>query len=135
MENCFRMMRIVIAVLAMTGSADAGPRWLNDKDLTYVFGGRELAGFYENGAGFTEIYRLNGKVEYQDQLTKVAGSWSVKSGTFCTQYVNGDGGCFKVTMLGENCFEFWLIDAGTSAVADKWIARSSNVKYPSTCPK
>ncbi len=130
------MKKLVVALLALSGPAlGAEPRWLNEKDLRYVFAGREVAGTYANGVAFSETYRGSGKIEYQDAENKYGGIWSVKGSTFCTQYGEHGGGCFRVVMQSENCFEFWLINEAEVVTEKSWIARGWRAKYPSTCPK
>jgi hypothetical protein len=130
------MIKLVLALLLLAGSAQAAePRWLSEKDLRYVFAGREVSGSYANGARFSEVYRSSGKVEYQDAKSKLEGTWSIAGTSFCTHYDKLSGGCFRVTMESENCFSYWLLtEAGT--VADTtWIARSWRTKFSSTCSK
>jgi hypothetical protein len=130
------MIKPAIALLLLSSSVHAAePHWLNEKDLRYVFAGREVAGAYANGAAFKEVYRTSGKVTYEDPETKLEGSWSITGTSICTRYDKQSGGCFRITLESENCFAYWLLtDVGT--VADTtWIARSWRTKYPSTCAK
>jgi hypothetical protein len=128
------MKQAFVMLALLTATASAEPRWLNAKDLTFVLVGREVAGAYANGVTFHETYRRNGKTEYKDQKNKLEGTWSIKDNAFCTDYAPNGGGCFKVTRLSENCFEFW-VQTAQGTVEANWIARTSQIKYPSTCPK
>jgi hypothetical protein len=123
-------------ILAASLSAQSGePRWLNDKELKFVFVGREVAGYYANGAEFSETYRRIGRIEYHDTTTKLEGTWTIRNGAFCNTYNSGGGsGCFKVAKVSENCFEYWLIGENQKVDAS-WIARSWQAKHSSTCPK
>ncbi len=121
---------IVLSCSAVTAHAET---WLKAADITYIFAGREVTGIYQNGAQFTEIYRGTGKIEYRDDANTASGKWSVTGDQFCTLYDGQPGGCYKIRLVSQNCFEYWLVKPD-AAVDATWIARSWQTKYPSTCP-
>ncbi len=137
MENP-RAMRVAFGIVALFWLTDAalasGPRWLNDRDLTFVFAGRDVAGTYANGVSFTETYRKVGKAEYRDSQNALEGSWSIRGAALCTHYGEKGGGCFRVIRQSANCFEFWLVKDDGEIAEKSWIARSWQAKFPSTCP-
>lgn len=132
-------MRIWVVMLALAWIAPSAVRaeapasgWLKADEIRYVFIGREVKGQYANLEPFTEVYRIKGSVEYVDNNRSVKGSWSFTGDTFCTQYEGMEGGCFKLRMHSDNCFEYWLVK-GNGEVDGTWIARSWRTKYPSSC--
>jgi hypothetical protein len=132
-------MRVALGLVVLCSFASAAcpaePRWLGDNDLTFVFVGREVAGAYANGVTFTETYRKIGKAEYRDTQSSLEGSWSIKGAAMCTHYRDKSGGCFRVSRQSANCFELWLMSENGELAGESWIARSWQVKYPSTCPR
>ncbi len=132
------ILAVLLAVTELAGYAVAAePRWLSERDLAYVFVGREVAGTYANGTSFSETYRKIGKAEYRDPQHSLAGTWSIQGEVFCTRYGHSDnkgGGCFRVSQPSDNCFEFWLLNEAGALADANWIARSWHSKNPSTCP-
>jgi hypothetical protein len=129
-QTALAMIAAIIAAPALADAPASG--WLTANEIRYVFIGREVKGEYANREPFTETYRLKGKVEYTDNSRTARGAWSFAGNTFCTQYEGMEGGCFKVRMHSDNCFEYWLVkDKGETDGA--WIARSWRTRYPSTC--
>lgn len=127
MRNLLPMLLMATAANAETG------QWLTSADITYMLVGRDISGFYQNGARFSETYRRVGKIEYRDDASRLQGSWSQKGDQFCTLYDKSPGGCYRMKLLGPNCFEYWLVDE-KGAMASSWIARGWQVKYTPTCP-
>jgi hypothetical protein len=133
--------RIIVlsAAILFAGTAipvfAGSPHWMTDMDLHYVFVGREVTGAYANGVPFRETYRKSGKIEYSDTANTLAGNWEISGGKLCTKYAEQAGGCYKITKVSANCFEYWLLAADGANVEKSWIARSSQSKYPSSCPK
>jgi hypothetical protein len=121
---------IVLIALANPASAES---WLSDRDLHYVFAGREVKGDYSNGVAFSEIYHMDGSVDYLEGANRISGEWKISGNEFCTDYAKMPGGCFRITSSGRNCFQYWLM---TKAEEPKtWIARAWQTRYPPTCPK
>ncbi len=126
-------------LVAATVPGAAKTVWMSDAEMTATFGGRSIAGEYENGDTFHETYAEDGSVSYRDALRTSDGQWSVRAGTFCTIY-DGDpsGGCYRVRQASENCFEFHFV-ARTAAEAEKdprtpdWTARGWIPDRPRTC--
>ncbi len=124
---------LVATVLLYIAPATATEQWLKEQDITYVFVGREVSGVYANGASFSEIYRRNGDIEYSDETRRLTGKWSQNEDQFCSEYKSDPGGCYRIKMHGDNCFEYWLVQK-PDKLDTNWIARSWRAKYPSTCP-
>ncbi len=131
-----RFAFFLVALYWLTGVASAADtRWLGDKDLFFVFVGREVAGDYANGVSFTETYRKIGKAEYRDTKNTLEGTWTITQSTLCTHYAEGGGGCFRVSQQSLNCFEYWLLTDDGEFANKNWIARGWQAKYPPTCPR
>jgi hypothetical protein len=123
---------LLLAVFTSTAYAETG-HWLNARDITYMLVGRDVSGLYQNGARFAETYRRVGKIEYQDESSKLQGTWTQKNDLFCTYYEGSPGGCYRIKLTSPNCFEYWLVD-DAGATAPSWIAQASQTKYMSSCP-
>jgi hypothetical protein len=132
MEN--RQLIIFAGFLAATASPTLAANFLPAKDITYVFVGREVSGIYSNSVTFSEVYHLDGRIDYAEGQMRTAGRWRIEGTSFCTDYYGVPGGCFKITAHSKNCFEYWLVDAKSGTVQSTWMARSWQSKYPSTCP-
>lgn len=113
-------------------------RWLSDDGIRKALAGKTLEGRYANGRAFTETYGEDGRVSYLERGEKIFGRWSVASGTLCTIYDSDPtGGCFRVTRVSKNCYEFYFA-ARTEAAAPgsdrpKWTARGAVSGEPEAC--
>jgi hypothetical protein len=136
--------RFAIALLAFSGAAAASeqrePVWMGDNEIKAAFDGRTIDGQYGNGLTFTESYLANGRVTYVDPLKSMGGRWSVVNRTFCTLYDTfPTGGCFKVTKVSANCFEFYFLTSSEREAAlpdpgkPSWTARGWHKGVPATC--
>lgn len=121
------------AALLVTGPARGGTTpWLADSDIQSTLAGKTIEGRYADGKAFTESYLPDGRIEYLDGGKKIGGHWSVTAGTLCTIYdVDPTGGCYRVTRVGPNCFEFYFASRteiaapGPEGSTPSWTARGS----------
>jgi hypothetical protein len=122
------------------GTAAAGTAWIPSAELSSLFSGRTIAGYYADGLKFTERYDRDGAIDYREEGRHLTGTWSIVADTFCTIYANSPtGGCYRVTRTSANCFEFYF-QARTEAEAampdpgrPSWTARAWHTDRPSTC--
>lgn len=133
--------RAVLVVVLAVAAAEvmAAPGWMPDAELSATFGGRTIAGEYEDGETFEETFASDGAVSYRDRQRSSAGKWSVRAGTFCTIYDDDPaGGCYRVRQASDNCFEFHFV-ARTALEAERdprrpdWTARAWFPDKPKTC--
>jgi hypothetical protein len=125
------MFALLLTASAAVASESPAP-WLPGRDIAEAIAGKTLEGRYANGRAFTERYLSDGRIEYIEQGLTIGGHWSVTAGTLCTIYdTDPAGGCFRVSKVGANCFEFYFA-ARTEAAAPgpdgstpKWTARGS----------
>jgi hypothetical protein len=124
------------AVSAATGNAP----WLQNNDIATALAGKTLEGRYASGKAFTERYLDDGRIEYIEGGKTIGGHWSVTAGTFCTIYdTDPAGGCFRVTRVGSNCFEFYFASRTEAAApgpedsVPSWTARGSVSGQASAC--
>lgn len=107
-----RMLSSIVSLAALAGlavPAVAAMNWMSDSDIRVAFAGTTIEGVYGSGETFVESYAANGRIDYVEARRKMAGQWSVVNAQFCTIYdVSPTGGCFRVTRLGDNCFEFYF---------------------------
>lgn len=114
---------------------------MDDRELRDVLGGTQVAGHYSNGKKFNEDYHADGTLTYIEIGRKNTGRWSIVAGTFCTIYdTDTSGGCYRVSRVGSNCFEFYFIartreQATTPKDRNKpaWTARAWLRDKESTC--
>lgn len=131
--------------VAVTGSglifaALAEELFMADEELSETFAGVTIDGHYADGRTFTERYNEDMALSYSEGLRRSKGHWSVISGAFCTIYT-GDpsGGCFKVTRIGPNCFEFYFVARTEEEMRRRddgkpgWTARAWIQGRPPTC--
>lgn len=132
-------MGMMVALLAAPEPGAANTIWMSDAELTATFGGRSIAGEYENGDRFEETYAESGAVTYRDARRTSGGQWSVRAGTFCTIYDNdASGGCYRVRQPSKNCFEFHFVARTVSEAEEAprkpdWTARGWFPDSPTTC--
>lgn len=135
----------VWVLLALVGSAqlsDADTFWMTEAELRASFAAAEISGTYVDGRTFSEQYKKDGTLSYDEPSRKVnwSGHWSVVRGRFCTIYKQvGTGGCFRVRKVSYNCFEFYF-DTRTEEEArqstesnPRWTARAWRTDRVSTC--
>lgn len=123
-------------VAAETGDA----AWLQNRDIATALAGKTLEGRYASGKAFTERYLDDGRIEYIEGGKTMGGHWSVTAGTLCTIYdTDPAGGCFRVTRVGSNCFEFYFASRteaaapGPEDAVPSWTARGSVSGQASAC--
>ncbi len=135
--------RLALSALFAVGvlsSALAAKQWMGEEELRATFAGATVDGNYEDGRSFTESYSGDMAVAYSEGLRETTGHWSVISDTFCTIY-KGDpsGGCFRVTRIGANCFEFYFVARTEAQVLRRnegepgWTARAWIKNQPASC--
>jgi hypothetical protein len=99
------------AVLASAPAARAGELLSADR-LKAELGGFTIKGYYTyNRVNFVEVYLVDGRITYKDDLKGDAGRWWVSGGAFCTFYDKINGGCWYVVKRSSNCFEFYAAPA------------------------
>ncbi|MCA0434665.1 MAG: hypothetical protein LCH46_15580 [Proteobacteria bacterium] len=132
-------------LLVATVLAGAEPKALNGPEIIAAFDGHTISGAYADGTAFRETYLSGGRINYWDPRGDFTGTWSVTNNLFCTFYDQpGDsqglvGGCFRVEMIGRNCFDFLVAAASSEEALDpkarpQYTARGSIDGAPSTCP-
>lgn len=131
---------VLLCTFPLSSTVAAAKRWMGKEELLSTFSGVTIDGQYEDGRQFTEIYRGDMALAYSEGPRETTGHWSVISDTFCTIY-RGDpsGGCFRVTRIGENCFEFYFVARTEAQVRRRnegkpgWTARGWIKGSPATC--
>ncbi len=140
LANVGSTLWVVAGAVALSATATAAKQWMGEDELRATFAGVTIDGQYEDGRGFTERYRSDMAVAYSEGPRETTGHWSVISDTFCTIY-RGDptGGCFRVTRIGDNCFEFYFVARTEAQVRRRnerkpgWTARGWIKGLPATC--
>lgn len=132
------LLVLSLSLLVLAAQAHAFRFWLEDREISEVFSGATLEGSYASGRTFIEHYREGGGVEYAESDKNTAGHWSVTAGSLCTIYDSDPtGGCFRVTRVGENCYEFYFASrTEADAPGDRqpsWTARGSIKGKPGGC--
>jgi hypothetical protein len=135
-----------LAILATATAAVCADRglaieaWLGDSELVEQFKNTTINGRYANGKAFTETYAADGRLTYVEAGVSLAGHWSVREGTFCTIYdADAAGGCYRVTRVGPNCFEFFFVSRteetapGPTDGTPRWTARAAIQGKPTAC--
>lgn len=134
-------MILIVTTLALLSAPAASQRrspWMSEDELTRTFGGQTIDGHYPNGRTFTETYRAEGRIDYEDELRSSGGRWTVASGAFCTIYDSEPtGGCFRVMKSGPNCFDFYFVarteDEADTPRSPDWSAQGWLRDEASTC--
>lgn len=127
------------ALAATKAPAIASETWLLEAELREAFTGVTLDGKYGSGKPFTESYGRDGRIEYRERGTIIAGKWSILSGSLCTIYdTDPTGGCYRVKKVGSNCYEFYFVarteqQARTEQGRPAWTARGSVQGRDGTC--
>lgn len=132
MSSCHLKRALAIPLILGMASAQghAFRFWLEDGEISAVFSGATLEGSYASGRTFIEHYREGGRVDYAEGDKTTSGHWSATAGSLCTIYdTDPTGGCFRVTRVGENCYEFYFASrTEAGAPGDRqptWTARGS----------
>lgn len=140
-----RIRFVVVAVVTALAAgapavrADSRGGWMSDAELRTAFSGVTLEGKYGSGKSFSETYRADGRVAYQERGATIGGKWSVEAGTFCTIYdTDPTGGCYRVRQVSTNCFEFYFVarteeKAHSEPGRPAWTARGSVTGMPGAC--
>jgi hypothetical protein len=131
--TALRILLSTAAALILAGPALSEPMpWLPDSDIQSTLAGKTIEGRYADGKAFTESYLPDGRIEYLEGGKKIGGHWSVTAGTLCTIYdVDPTGGCYRITRVGPNCFEFYFASRteiaapGPEGSTPSWTARAS----------
>ncbi|WP_273890627.1 hypothetical protein, partial [Serratia marcescens] len=77
--------------------------------LKVAFANKTIQGLYASGRAFTETYKADGAISYQERNVDYRGHWSLQAGTFCTIYDSDPtGGCYQVKQVSDNCYEFYF---------------------------
>jgi hypothetical protein len=104
--------------------ADAVDPWMGDAEIDATFRGKTIQGHYVDGNGFTEAYRPDGSIDYQERSVSHGGQWSVVGGAFCTIYTTlATGGCYRVRRVSDNCYEFFFAARSERDAADGRLSR------------
>lgn len=134
------MRRSPLSTLVLTLAFAAAPaiangtdgQWLAGEAIVAALAGKTIEGRYANGRSFIEHYQADGSVEYIEGAQSIGGHWSVTAGTLCTIYdTDPTGGCFRVSRVGANCFEFYFTARSEAAAPGPegskptWTARGS----------
>ena len=137
LKSKLRGVGVALGAAAMIFAGNAGVQasrgqWLEDGAIRGALGGKTIEGRYASGKHFTERYLANGRLEYLEGGNTMSGYWSVTAGTLCTIYdFDPSGGCYRVTRVGANCFEFYFASRtevtapGPEGSEPKWTARGS----------
>jgi hypothetical protein len=137
-----RTLLLATAALLTAGpaAATAAAKWMGDADIKAAFAGTTIEGVYSNGETFDESYMANGRIDYVEARRKLSGHWSVVNAQFCTIYdTSPTGGCFRVTRIGPNCFEFYFQTRDEKQAAEpdpgqpSWTARGWRKGEKATC--
>lgn len=131
---------VVGLLTVMPATAIALESWMDEGAIRSAFGGKTIQGHYASGVAFTETYGTDGGIDYRERDRTFAGHWSVQGGAFCTIYhQDAAGGCYRVTQVSENCFEFYFVArteldaANDQNIGPSWTARAAVSDRPSTC--
>ena len=130
----------VLAAVLLTPIAATAETWLAEAEILNALAGKTIEGRYASGLAFIERYLPDGRIEYFESGRSIGGHWSVTSGTLCTIYdLDSAGGCFRVTRVGANCFEFYFAARSEAAAPgpegseQRWTARGSVSGEKSAC--
>jgi hypothetical protein len=129
-----------VAPVMLANRASAAHAWMTGPEIIQHFTGATIDGRYASGKAFTERYERDGRVSYVEPMLKLGGHWSVTAGTLCTIY-DGDafGGCYRVTRVAPNCFEFYYVSPTEEAApgprdgTPRWTARGALQGQGSAC--
>jgi hypothetical protein len=117
---------------------------MSEADMRTAFIGKTIDGYYASGLAFSETYRADGRLDYREPARRAEGQWHFRGAVFCTfydpPYLPLVGGCWSVTRLGANCYEFHAFDRAAGQPreddlpnAKSWTARGWRQGEASTC--
>ncbi len=128
------------AAVTQAGAAEQAIAWLDGHEIASALAGKTLEGRYASGRAFTERYGPDGSIAYMEGGRTLGGHWSVTAGTLCTIYdTDPTGGCFRVSRVSDNCFEFYftarteVAAPGPNGAKPHWTARGSVSGQASAC--
>ncbi len=131
---------ILAAIVAPFPCAAQPSPWLADDGIAQALAGKTIEGRYANGRTFTETYAPGGRIAYIENGRQIVGHWSITAGTLCTIYDSDPtGGCYRVSRVGANCFEFYFATRteaaapGPEGATPLWTARGSIAGEPAAC--
>ena len=129
----------VVSAFASPGPPSK-PAWMTGTEIKTTFGGKTIQGHYASGTAFIETYHAEGGIDYVERTRQFIGHWSLQGDAFCTIYrADGSGGCYRVTQVGENCYEFYFVarteyDAANAlTIPPSWTARAAVSDRSGTC--
>jgi len=135
-------LRVLLSVTLAAGAVpvNASEDWMNEDDLRHAFAGKTIQGQYATGKSFTESYKADGAISYEERDVAYRGHWSLQAGTFCTIYdTDPAGGCYQVRKVGDNCYEFYFVARTEQEAAEEgpgapsWTARAAVSDRDPTC--
>lgn len=131
---------LAFALTALVLLVQAIESWMDEAAIRQTFAGKTIQGLYANGRAFTETYKADGSIEYSERDAAYHGHWSLQAGTFCTIYdTDPTGGCYSVTQVGDNCYEFYFVARTEEEAAIQgpgpphWTARAAVSDRDATC--
>jgi len=124
----------------MAGEDDLSAGWMSEAAMRVAFADKTIQGQYGSGRSFTETYRADGGISYEERDVAYHGHWSLQAGTFCTIYdTDPTGGCFQVRQVSDNCYEFYFVARTEQQAAEQgpgkpsWTARAAVSDRDATC--
>lgn len=115
-------------------------RWMPGAEVRSTFAGKTIQGHYASGTAFTETYHGDGGIDYVERRRQFGGHWSIQGNALCTIYhKDGTGGCYLVSQVGENCYEFYYVArtefdaANARLMPPSWTARAAVADRSGSC--
>lgn len=137
----YRVLSIAAIIAMAPQQISAAIRWMPGDEIATHFRNVTIDGRYASGQSFTERYRDDGRVEYNESGWTIGGHWSVTAGTLCTIYdTDASGGCFRIARVSDNCFEFYFAARteesapGPDRAQPIWTARGAISGKATACP-
>jgi hypothetical protein len=117
---------------------------MSEEDMRAEFVGKPLHGYYVNGTRWTATFIGGGSYEYQqERFPRAAGTWQIRGRVFCHQAgpPYSHVGCGAAKKIGENCYEFHLVDTRMNSALEEgafrpraaWHSRGWRQDEPPTC--
>jgi hypothetical protein len=135
---------VALTTLASSSPGLAEPDWMSEEDMRAAFVGKPLRGYYASRAPWTATFIEGGRYEYQQETLPLAfGTWQMRGRVFC-HYAGppySHTGCGAAKKIGENCYEFHLVEASTIDALGEgsfrpramWHSRGWRQDQPPTC--
>lgn len=152
-RRTFRRRALAAVLAALTVAAADAPGAAADDDFRYralsrdeivsELIGRNVAGTYASGDGFTETFGPDGASHYRDDGREAEGIMSFRDDAFCFSYPFAEmsGGCFIVWQRSANCYDFYAVRGDTPyaglierSLGIGWDARVWRTDAAGTCP-